>query len=82
MTGMGGPKRLTWTVWSACDRSSAGAVQRTAGHEVRATRMNRRACNRSRVGGDRRTTIINWKACDRSRAGSAQAIAWHEVRAT
>jgi hypothetical protein len=82
MTRLGGPKRSTWTVWRACDRSSARAVQRTAGHEVRAMRMNRRACNRSRADGDRRTTIISRKACDRSRAGSTQAIAWHEVRAT
>jgi hypothetical protein len=44
---------VTWTVGRACNRSSTGAVQRTAGHEVRVTRMSRRACNRSRAVGDR-----------------------------
>jgi hypothetical protein len=43
-------KRSAWTVWRARDRSSAGAAQRTAGHEARATRMIRWACNRSRAG--------------------------------
>jgi hypothetical protein len=43
-------KRSTWTVWRARDLSSAGSAQRTAGHEARATRMNRWACNRSRAG--------------------------------
>jgi hypothetical protein len=82
MTELSGPKRLTGTVKRACDRSSTGAVRRTARHETRATRMNQRACNRSRAGGEVRTTIINRKACDLSRAGLAQAIASYKVRAT
>jgi hypothetical protein len=49
--GAGRSESVTWTVGR--DRSSTGAVQRTAVHEVRATRMSRRACNRSRAVGDR-----------------------------